>query len=323
MWKTDTIEQIDLELTSFCNIKCKACWRTTGGQAAKKVINNDLLPYGLIVNRIKKKYLPNLKTVRFCGSVDEPITHPEINELIDYFIPMNVKINISTNGSLKTVKWWKNFGNKFYEKNVNHTVFFGIDGLEDTHHLYRVGSDFSKVLNNAKAFIDAGGYAVWQYIVFEHNKHQIETAKKLAKEIGFSEFKILETVRRNGSETIKNAPLSKQIQAFNEVKCEFALQKRIFINHMGLLIPCCYLNAAAMKSMVNMGTEKNSSCDLFKKCGMDHDVSLYHNSIEKIINGKFWTEVIRSWKTDNLLAECKYHCKDNIKNNHIVTRNVA
>ena len=39
-----------------------------------------------------------------------------------------------------------------------------------------------------KSFINAGGSIPWEYLVFKHNQHQVEDAKKLAKELGFQEF---------------------------------------------------------------------------------------------------------------------------------------
>ena len=56
-------------------------------------------------------------------------------------------------------------------------VIFAIDGLEDTNHLYRVNTNFNKIMENAKAFINAGGIARWDFIAFAHNEHQIEEAK--------------------------------------------------------------------------------------------------------------------------------------------------
>lgn len=41
---------------------------------------------------------------------------------------------------------------------------------------------------NAQAFIDAGGYADWDYLIFKHNEHQIDEAIALSKKMGFGNF---------------------------------------------------------------------------------------------------------------------------------------
>lgn len=69
-------------------------------------------------------------------------------------------------------------------------VIFGIDGLKDTNHINRRGTAFAHIIRNAKAFIQAGGRAQWDFIVFKHNEHQVEQAKKLSKQFGFEIFSI-------------------------------------------------------------------------------------------------------------------------------------
>ena len=84
-------------------------------------------------------------------------------------------------------EYWTKVGNVL--KNLKrHSVIFGIDGLSDTHHIYRRNTKYEDVINNAKAFIAAGGRANWQYIIFDHNKHQTEEAKHIAKELGFDDI---------------------------------------------------------------------------------------------------------------------------------------
>ena len=74
-------------------------------------------------------------------------------------------------------------------------VNFSIDGLEDTNQLYRINTDYNKIIENAQAFIDAGGEAIWKFIIFEHNQHQVEQAKERAKQMGFREFSTLVSSR--------------------------------------------------------------------------------------------------------------------------------
>ena len=48
--------------------------------------------------------------------------------------------------------------------------------------VYREGSNFTKVEQNYRAFNRAGGRSNWQFIVFEHNEHQLEQAKAQTKD---------------------------------------------------------------------------------------------------------------------------------------------
>ena len=67
-------------------------------------------------------------------------------------------------------------------------INFAIDGLKDTNHIYRVKTDFDRIIDNAEAFIKAGGNAHWIMIIFDHNQHQIDEANELSKKVGFRSF---------------------------------------------------------------------------------------------------------------------------------------
>jgi MoaA/NifB/PqqE/SkfB family radical SAM enzyme len=64
----------------------------------------------------------------------------------------------------------------------NSKVDFAVDGLEDTHKLYRRKTIFSKLIENIKHFTSAQGNACMMMTVFKHNQHQIDDVKELAKE---------------------------------------------------------------------------------------------------------------------------------------------
>jgi hypothetical protein len=69
------------------------------------------------------------------------------------------------------------------------------EGLEDTNHLYRQKVKWERVMENAKAFIDRGGHAKWDFIVFKHNEHQVDEARQLAMDMGFEKFQVKKTGR--------------------------------------------------------------------------------------------------------------------------------
>ena len=48
----------------------------------------------------------------------------------------------------------------------------------------RVGAKWDRIAENVSAFINAGGRERWQWIMMNHNEHQLEQAKAFAKELG-------------------------------------------------------------------------------------------------------------------------------------------
>ena len=63
-----------------------------------------------------------------------------------------------------------------------------------TEHLEQ-NVNWNKVMENTMSFIGTGARAHWDMLVFEHNKHQVEESKEIAKEMGFSWFRTKETDR--------------------------------------------------------------------------------------------------------------------------------
>lgn len=204
MWHKDTIEWLDIELTSYCNIKCPGCLRQESHNKVEPLLNKSYTKLSDLKKWITADGLPNLKYVNFCGSVDEPTSHPEILEIVDYFKLIvdhrgkNAGVNIATNGSTRTPEFWAELGRR------RISVFWGIDGIDqESLEKYRVGSNFKKIQENFRAFIKAGGHAHWQYIVFEHNEHLLKKAKQMSIDEGFDRIRVIYSHRNKSGEVKK------------------------------------------------------------------------------------------------------------------------
>jgi MoaA/NifB/PqqE/SkfB family radical SAM enzyme len=309
MWTMNTIEWIDIELTSFCNISCKGCFRVISKQS-DKILNKTYIDMDTIKKRFQKEMFPNIQIINFCGSVDEPTTHPQFFDIVEHFASWNVHINVATNGSLKTPQWWQKLAKILPP---GHRVTWGIDGSDETSEIYREGSNFKKVQENFRAFIAAGGQAVWQFIEFEHNMHQTEIAKQMATDEGFKKFITINSHRKdtNGIKHKKIEP----VQQSTEISCKYGNQKRIFVNHMGNVIPCCHLNSKMMEYSVT-----NEVKDKFEQILVNNDykndINLDNVSIEQAINGNIWSNIIDSWKKD-AIPRCESVCKQKIRDSFV------
>ena len=123
MWSSKSVEWIDIESTSFCNINCPGCFRQVKKEKVEHILNDQYLTFDQLSKWITLKNFPSLDLLNFCGSIDEPTVHPEIIQLVDHFSNI-CNINISSNGSTKTADFWKTLGS------YGISVFFGIDGID-------------------------------------------------------------------------------------------------------------------------------------------------------------------------------------------------
>ena len=184
--KTRHILQFDL--TSHCNAKCGNCVRNVKG--------GDNLP-GLPLHHFDVSLWKRIAKVdtksmhitelRFNGNWGDVLMHPHIIEMIDYWLQYHpeTRFHISTNGSMRTEKFFVEIANVLNKSN-RHVIDFAVDGLEDTHSIYRRNTNFNKLIKNIKAFTQANGNARMVTTVFQHNVHQLEEIKQLAKDIGCS-----------------------------------------------------------------------------------------------------------------------------------------
>lgn len=185
----DNIRVLDIEASNMCNAACPMCARSFQG-----VENTNLDLQNLQVSALEplRPYLKNLVNLSFCGNYGDPILNKDLTDIIDFTRTINPNCSciIHTNGGARNTEWWERLAQYPWLK-----VRFGIDGLEDTNHLYRRNVRWDILEKNYRAFIKAGGYAEWKMIVFKHNEHQVELARQRSVAEGFKEFMYVVTNR--------------------------------------------------------------------------------------------------------------------------------
>lgn len=194
MYKSSEITTVHLEVTERCNASCPQCARNINGGEVNPQLHNAELSLDDVRTILKPEFIKQLKRLYMCGNYGDPISANDTLEIFEYIRSHNAKMQLSfhTNASAKTPEWWSKLPAAMGK---SHYVVFSVDGLEDTNHLYRQGTVWKKIMENARAFIAAGGRARWDYIVFGHNEHQVEEARALATSMGFEKFNVKKSNR--------------------------------------------------------------------------------------------------------------------------------
>lgn len=330
----EKINSLQIEISSNCNLHCPGCARidqTTNG-IHKLIKKNVFLNLDIIKELLKSKYLQDLDYIDFCGSIDDPLMHPNFLEILEYITEKNIKVIVQTNASYRTTDYWKQMAN-ILNKKASSYVKFSIDGLEDTNHLYRKGANWKKIIDNATSFINNGGNAQWQFIIFPWNKHQVEEARTLSEEIGFKSFRY----RHDRSDvTLDDNKIKQQTKMFTEktkrswkefsnelnekaisdsIECYAKNEKQFFITHEGKVWPCCFLHNYQY-SYVNKYREYE---DRFKLNYKENWNNLYHYTFDEIFNHKFFqNDLVSSWSSAthgssscDRLIRCTQTCSKN------------
>lgn len=331
MFPFKELKQIHLEITNNCQASCPMCSRNHHGGMPNPLIKIQDWTLEQFKQIINQEVLDQIEEVYFCGNFGDPLLNHDLPQMCQYIKDnSNVAIRIHTNGSLRTQQWWKDLV-KVLPK--NHRVIFGIDGLADTHPKYRIGTDWHKIIRNARAFIREGGDADWAYIVFQHNEHQVEACRQLASDWGFRAFYEKNSSRFVGSTVfpvldknnntvgVLEPPTGtvikfitkhdienyKQIVEQAEIDCYVCNTKEVYIDaHMNLM-PCCFLastpyNYSGPTSPIH--DLRQIALEQYNKLVSDiGEINTLKKSVKNIIDSQEYQTVWNKyWHTEKLLT---------------------
>jgi MoaA/NifB/PqqE/SkfB family radical SAM enzyme len=189
----NNITDIHIELTDKCQASCPMCARNYNGGVDRPFVGKHDISLEDFKSWFPIEFLKTLKNFYACGNYGDPIIAKDCLEIFQYIREhTNGRLSIHTNGSARTIKWWENLAKAM---SGNHEVTFGIDGFAKSHVLYRRGTDWNKIIENATAFINSGGIATVDCLVFKHNEHEIEEFTAEMLNIGFKSVNVKSTGR--------------------------------------------------------------------------------------------------------------------------------
>ena len=165
---------LNIDITHRCALECPRCQRQTQFRdRGQKVYGVDISLEDI------KKLAAHYKCFDFCGQLSDPVHHPKFIEILAYLKSVNVKCYVHNASSAKSLDWYI----KAWKANTSATWIFGIDGLPNESHKYRVNQDgekLFKIMCESKKYLNTR--SVWQYIIFNYNEDHLEEAKKMADE---------------------------------------------------------------------------------------------------------------------------------------------
>lgn len=172
----DRVTNLQFDLSSHCNARCFMCIRNQDG--GDKIPDLPLDHFDIdIWNRIAEYDTRGwtIHDLTLNGNWGDPIMHKDLNRMMLTWAKFHPEtgLYLHTNGSLRSTNWWADFAYTCRQFS-DHRVIIAVDGLADTHAIYRQDTDFHKIKENVIAFTEAGGVAEIVTTMFEHNKHQID-----------------------------------------------------------------------------------------------------------------------------------------------------
>lgn len=340
MFNFNELKTVHLEISTRCQAACPMCPRNYHGGQENPNLKLADWTYEDFVKIFTPAVLAQLEGIYFCGNFGDPIMNNDLIPMCQYLKnhAPHIDLRIHTNGGARSSVWWHDLREAMPDK---HVVIFALDGLEDTHHLYRVGTFYERIVHNAKLFIDAGGVAEWVFIKFKHNEHQVEEAERRSKELGFQRFTVKNTIRFIGEnrfsvldkegnilyyleppttnqvvlidkETINNF---KQWYEETKVDCYALSKKEIYIDAHKNIFPCCFLASAPYnhnnpQSIVADIRQQilDQYYELVNDLGGLDSLNAVQHGVEQIINSSQWQSVWEPYWNQKKLITCARVC---------------
>ena len=232
---------VHIEPTDVCQAACPLCARETDAEFDKQQHHH------LTVEQIKQHFsedtIRGLDKMFMCGNYGDPAAGRHTLEIYRYFRSINptIVLGMNTNGAVQNIAWWGELAGILDQP--QDYVVFSIDGLKDTNHVYRRNVVWSKLIDNAQAFISAGGQAHWDMLVYKHNEHQVDHCEQLARDMGFTWFRAKVSRRPyiNGLEF----PIGWQEPNVNTgpIECIALKESSVYIDAQSRVSPCCWLGS--------------------------------------------------------------------------------
>ena len=337
MFPFEQLKIIHVEITNLCQASCPMCARNYHGGIANPLVVDQAWTLEDFKTIFNTEVLNTIEFVYFCGNFGDPILNSELPDMCRYLRDTNPKlrVHIHTNGGARNTKWWQELASSLPPE---HLVVFGIDGLEDTHHLYRIGTTYENVIKNATTFIDSGGKAEWCFIKFKHNEHQEEEAHRRAVALGFTSFVMKNSSRflgepkyavldKDGNTTHYIEPpndnkihfISKEmIASYKEtimpldIECKVQATKEIYIDAYKNILPCCWVASMPYTQYddenIHMSIRqeiKNQNEDLRNYLGPLDGVTV---GIKSVLNSTAWQTAWDIYWNEKKLITCARIC---------------
>lgn len=261
-------KKVYIEITNNCNLSCPFCIKNK-----RKKEYMTFNEFKIILNKLDgyTKYL-------YLHVLGEPLTHPNINEFINY-ASSKYKINITTNGYL--IENIKN------NKNIRQLNI----SLQSYNELYNI--TLEDYMNKIFDVVDVlKEYTYISYRIWVKNKYTKNIINMINKKYNSN----LEINNLKNNTTITNKIFISTNQEFiwpdlnndyyNEIGKCYALKDHIGILVDGKVVPCC------LDSIGNI------------ELG-----NIYKDDLKKIINSDRFKSMLNGFKNNKKTEELCKHCK--------------
>jgi len=274
------IKVLHLEPTDVCQAACALCARETDKNFKKD--RQHHLSMDQILRVFDKEKIKQLDKMFMCGNYGDPAAGKHTLDIFQKFrkINPNIVLGLNTNGGIQTTFWWYELA-KILNQPQDYVVF-SIDGLEYTNATYRQNVVWNKLMSNAQSFVDAGGSAHWDMLVYRHNQHEVDACEQLARDLRFSWFRA--KVSKRGFTDRLEFPIGWQpieTKISDSINCHALNEKSVYIDAQGNIGPCCWLGARQQEFITDFNAIPTVDPICASVCGTTSEGTAFNQQWQK------------------------------------------
>jgi len=220
-----------------------------------------------ILKVFDEEKIKELEKMFMCGNYGDPAAGKHTLDVFREFRRINpdIVLGMNTNGGIQTTFWWYELA-KILNQPQDYVVF-SIDGLESTNATYRQNVVWNKVMTNARSFVEAGGSAHWDMLVYRHNQHEVDACEQLARDLRFSWFRA-KVSKRGFTESLRFPTGWQPITVDTSIiECRALKEQSVYIDAQGNLSPCCWLGSRQQDFITDVDTIPLQNIICSNTCG--------------------------------------------------------
>lgn len=169
----DRSRMLVIDASNKCSLQCPKCGRQAFVSQKKRIPGRKLT-----VDQFKKLIDYFNEGIEFTGQYSDATMNPHLPEFLTLLNDRDIPSRVCTAASYRSKDWYIDC----FRRSPKTEWVFGVDGLPEESHQYRVGQNGEKLFDIMCTAASMGIRVVWQYIVFRYNELSIQEAMLLAEE---------------------------------------------------------------------------------------------------------------------------------------------
>lgn len=343
------VTAVHIELTDKCQAACPMCARNHNGGSERPFIKNTEITFDNFKQWFPTSFLSKLNNFYSCGNYGDPAFATDCFEIYDYVrnASPNARLAMHTNGSLRKSQWWADLAKVMGQ---NGEVIFAVDGFKGKHELYRRHTDFDKIIENIKAYVDAGGIARVDSLIFKHNESDVVQLENFLLELGVKSVNFKSTKRfynmdsfpvynrdntfayniypaetPNFKQEVKiplenflDKSFTKKVIDESLINPQCVNKQEIYVDPHGNILPCCYIGSDYLEQPLEekmviqtlRNITVNNSKQMMNAIGVPN---LYNANIEDLLSQSgLWKDLENYWTGTNKCMTCVKTCSSQL-----------